>query len=222
MFKINPYLYIMKPSILIVSLFLFVAPTFASEPSGQSDKSSQSNLPELLKSNDLTLGFYSWNEKVQLQRSDGVNSNINSSVYSPGLGFRHLIMHPHYGFVFDGALLFGLATSQNESGAALNYFQRGASMYGVEAGVGTYWRPESKLVSFGLFLPLIYRTVQYSLPTSNLDYKFDSNSKLLSYLNAEFTWEMGSHISIIQRFGTPLLSRTDGYLWQVLLGYQLH
>ncbi len=156
------------------------------------------------------IGIMSWPEKVQVTDKTGNSFDSSVQVYTPSLHYGWRNYRARDGILYEGYLFYGKADIQSDS-AALTYYQKRVSVYGLGGSAGWYYRPEGRQVNIGFSVPLQFRHANWTEPPGGGDV---SKKDLISVgLMLDMRWRLTEDAAINQRIGT--FAGYKGALWMM-------
>lgn len=108
--------------------------------------------------------YISWRDRLQLVFPSGQKSTIESTGEGLCIGGGWRYENEFFEFNLNGCYA-GASMTVGKENSSITYFQKGVTSTAVIAGPSILWKPKSKGASFGVNLPFVYRTGDYSEPT---------------------------------------------------------
>lgn len=154
-----------------------------------------------------------WKEQSLLLKGDGSKYKINTLNTVTRIGGVYTFSNGHF------FTRYGFIMGQSENSSAVDnfaYFQRSASLTGVEVGLGANFL-RTPNIAFGLSLGGMYRIIKHTIPSD--EYQFSTGSRALPNLSFDLAWRFSNHWSWRQSIGSQ--GQSLDTFWSAGFGYIL-
>jgi hypothetical protein len=158
---------------------------------------------------EYEIGIGIWTERVQMSSSTrelSVNSNATSLVF--GGDWRR--GNSSTGLVYQADLMYGNITNQAESNAIV--YEKGRDrVYGVNGGVGYYYRIPTSRAEFSLLAEGRYRKADHTAPAG---YSFGDDDQIVAAFGViDLMIPISKSITIFQKFSVPITDKRMQSVW---------
>lgn len=109
--------------------------------------------------------YVSWRDRLDLLYPNGDKATIESTGEGTCVGGGWRYENDYWEYNLNGCYAISSMTAGKEN-SSISYFQQGVRSTALIVGPSILWKPKSKGAAFGVHLPIVYRTGDYSEPTS--------------------------------------------------------
>lgn len=109
--------------------------------------------------------YVSWRDKLDLLYPNGDKASIDSTGEGTCVGGGWRYENDYFEYNINGCYAIASMTAGKEN-STISYFQQGVRSTALMVGPSILWKPKSKGAGFGVHLPIVYRTGDYTEPTS--------------------------------------------------------